>query len=70
MRRLLILVCGLTALVVGPANAQDQPTPHVIPDGVFIGSVAVGGMEPAAAHELVRAEFALPLVPDGRLQLS
>jgi lipoprotein-anchoring transpeptidase ErfK/SrfK len=62
MRRLLILVCGLAALVVGPANAQEQPTPQVIPEGVFIGSVAVGGMTPEAAHELVRAEFALPLV--------
>jgi lipoprotein-anchoring transpeptidase ErfK/SrfK len=62
MRRLLILVCGLAALVVGPANAQEQPTPSTIPQGVFIGSVPVGGMAPAAAHELVRAEFALPLV--------
>jgi lipoprotein-anchoring transpeptidase ErfK/SrfK len=62
MRRLLILVCGLAAFVVGPANAQVQPTPQVIPEGVVIGSVPVGGLAPAAAHELVRAEFALPLV--------
>jgi lipoprotein-anchoring transpeptidase ErfK/SrfK len=62
MRRLLILACGLAAFVVGPANAQDQPTPQVIPEGVVIGSVPVGGLAPAAAHELVRAEFALPLV--------
>jgi lipoprotein-anchoring transpeptidase ErfK/SrfK len=62
MRRLLILACGLAAFVVGPANAQEQPTPQVIPPGVAIGSVEVGGMTPPAAHELVRAEFALPLV--------
>jgi lipoprotein-anchoring transpeptidase ErfK/SrfK len=61
MRRLLIVVCGLAAFV-GPANAQDQPAPRVIPPGVAIGSVEVGGMTPEAAHELVRAEFALPLV--------
>ncbi len=62
MRRLLIVVCGLAALVVGPANAQEQPPPQVIPPGVAIGAVEVGGMTPTAAHELVRAEFALPLV--------
>jgi lipoprotein-anchoring transpeptidase ErfK/SrfK len=62
MRRLLILVCGLAALVVGPANAQEQPVPQVIPPGVAIGAVEVGGMTREAAHELVRAEFALPLV--------
>jgi lipoprotein-anchoring transpeptidase ErfK/SrfK len=62
MRRLLIVMFGLAAFVVGPANAQEQPTPQVIPEGVSIGTVAVGGMSPQTAFELVRAEFALPLV--------
>jgi lipoprotein-anchoring transpeptidase ErfK/SrfK len=62
MRRLLIVACGLTAFVVGPANAQEQPTPQMIPEGVSIGSVVVGGMTREAAHELVRAEFARPVV--------
>jgi lipoprotein-anchoring transpeptidase ErfK/SrfK len=62
MRRLSILVCGLAAFLVGPANAQEQPAPLAVPEGIVIGSVPVGGMAPEAAHELVRAEFALPLV--------
>jgi lipoprotein-anchoring transpeptidase ErfK/SrfK len=62
MRRLLILVFGFAAIVGSPANAQEQPPPQVVPEGVTIGSVGVGGMTREAAHELVRAEFALPLV--------
>jgi lipoprotein-anchoring transpeptidase ErfK/SrfK len=62
MTRLLIVTLGLAAFVVGPANAQEQPAPVVIADGVRIGAVDVGGLSPETARELVRAEFALPLV--------
>ena len=62
MKRLLIVLCGLAALFVGTARAEQAPAPQVIPEGVTIAAVPVGGLTPEAARERVRAEFALPLI--------
>jgi lipoprotein-anchoring transpeptidase ErfK/SrfK len=60
----LLAVLAATAAWAGAgARAQEPaPAPSTIPEGVSIGRVAVGGLAPEAAAELVRAEFALPLV--------
>jgi len=62
MKRLSILVCGLAALFVGTAHAEEAPAPQVVPDAVTIAGVDVGGLTADAARERVRAEFALPLI--------
>lgn len=63
MTRLLSLIALVLAAAAwtGSAARADE-TPAVIPDGVVVGTVAVGGLAPEAAAELVRAEFALPVV--------
>jgi len=63
VKRLSTLVIALAALVCAPLGvAEDPPAPATIPEGVVIGSTHVGGATPQAAAELVRAEYALPLV--------
>jgi lipoprotein-anchoring transpeptidase ErfK/SrfK len=60
---LLVVAVATTAWAGASARAQEPaPTPTTIPDGVLIGSVAVGGLPPEVAFEQVRAEYALPLV--------
>jgi len=65
VKRLSTVIIALAVLVCAPARAADEPpapAPATIPEGVVIGEVPVGGQTPEAAAELVRADFALPLV--------
>jgi lipoprotein-anchoring transpeptidase ErfK/SrfK len=41
---------------------KPKPTPKVLPHGVTIGGVHVGGLAPRAAYAVVRAAFDAPLV--------
>ena len=68
--RLFVSICAFAVLVCAPARAADElgppPTPveppATIAAGVRIGTVDVAGLTAEAAAELVRSEFALPLV--------
>ena len=64
MNRLLLLVLVVVAAASAAvaARAQQPTPPQTIPQGVAIWRVHVGGLTPDAAAQLVRAEFALPLV--------
>jgi hypothetical protein len=59
---LLVLLVATAAWAGAAARAEEAPAPATIPEGVLIGTVAVGGFAPEVAAERVRAEFALPLV--------
>jgi lipoprotein-anchoring transpeptidase ErfK/SrfK len=41
---------------------RPKPTPKVLPHGVTIGGIHVGGLAPRAAYAVVRASFDAPLV--------
>jgi lipoprotein-anchoring transpeptidase ErfK/SrfK len=41
---------------------KPKPTPKVLPHGVTIGGIHVGGLAPRAAYAVVRAAFEAPLV--------
>ncbi len=45
-----------------PPKPRPQPRPKVVPQGVTIGGIHVGGLSPRAAYIVVRAAFASPLV--------
>jgi lipoprotein-anchoring transpeptidase ErfK/SrfK len=60
--RRLSIVIAVAVLVCAPARAADPVPAGVVPEGVTIGTTAVGGLTPEAAAERVRAEYALPLV--------
>jgi lipoprotein-anchoring transpeptidase ErfK/SrfK len=72
LKALLLAAAGglLVALAAGPASAKT-PKPHlpahvhvharVVPSGVRIAGVRVGGLTPSAAAAAVRAAFATPL---------
>ena len=62
MKRLSIVIAAVAVLVCAPARAADPVPAAVVPEGVTIGTTAVGGLTPEAAAERVRAEYALPLV--------
>ena len=62
MKRLSIVIAAVAVLLGTPARAADPVPATVVPEGVTIGTTAVGGLTPEAAAERVRAEYALPLV--------
>jgi lipoprotein-anchoring transpeptidase ErfK/SrfK len=62
VKRLSIVIAAVAVLVCAPARAADPAPAGVVPEGVTIGTTAVGGLTPEAAAEQVRAEYALPLV--------
>jgi lipoprotein-anchoring transpeptidase ErfK/SrfK len=70
VKRLSIVIVALAVLVCAPARAAEQPVPPpteppttaMVPAGVLIGNVPVGGLTAELATAQVRAQFALPLV--------
>jgi len=63
VRRAVAILCvaALCALAAGGSVASAQPSP-TIASGVYIGSVAVGGMTGAQATTAVKAAYLAPLV--------
>jgi lipoprotein-anchoring transpeptidase ErfK/SrfK len=58
---------GTTATTTTPSTTtapkpKPRPTPKVLPHGVTIGGIHVGGLAPRAAYAVVRAAFDAPLV--------
>jgi len=51
-----------TATTTTTPKPKPKPAPTVLPHGVTIGGVHVGGLAPRAAYAVVRASFASPLI--------
>ena len=58
-RLLLVLVLALAGAVAAPAGADDGT---VVPDGVVLGGIPIGGLTPDAATALVQQRFSRPVV--------
>jgi len=62
MKRLFLLIATGLLLASAPAAADDvTPVPAVIPDGVTIGGVVVGGLAPDVATTTVQEQFDAPI---------
>ena len=58
-----LLACALAAILVaqpGLAATRDEPEP-LIPEGVSISGIAVGGLTPDAANSVIQTAFEAPL---------
>jgi lipoprotein-anchoring transpeptidase ErfK/SrfK len=58
-RLLLVLVLALAGAVAAPAGADDGT---VVPDGVVLGGIPIGGLTSDAATALVQQRFSRPVV--------
>jgi lipoprotein-anchoring transpeptidase ErfK/SrfK len=61
MKRLCLLFVAGLLVASAPAAADDVPPPAIIPEGVTISGVAVGGLTPDVATATVQQAFAQPL---------
>jgi lipoprotein-anchoring transpeptidase ErfK/SrfK len=60
----LLLACTLAAILVaqpGLAGTRDEPVEPLIPEGVSISGIAVGGLTPDAATSVIQTAFEAPL---------
>jgi lipoprotein-anchoring transpeptidase ErfK/SrfK len=60
VKRLVLLLALVVALAAAATAAAD--TPPVVPDGVVLGGIAIGGLAPDAATALVVQRFSRPVV--------
>jgi lipoprotein-anchoring transpeptidase ErfK/SrfK len=66
------LACAFAFVLASGAGAQTEPPAALIPPGVTIGGIPVGGMSPETATVIVQEQFdwGLPLVYKGRRRLA
>ena len=50
-----------TTTSTGTTGTTTRATPQVLPEGVAVGGVSVGGLAPADAVAAIRASFSVPL---------
>ena len=60
MRRFLFIL-ALCLAFAAPAGADTPPTPAVVPDGVVLGTVPIGGLTVDAATAAIVAQFSRPV---------
>ncbi len=60
VRTLLLPSLFAVAAIVSPAAAADEPQPLLVPEGVTVGGVDVGGYAPGDAQQLVQSAFEEP----------